>query len=70
MSDGKPEHLLEFNSTWHGSVAVVVSWSVELNTTYSAFYMAGWQGDDSELIQDRLGRISAVAEEFVTMVDQ
>lgn len=52
------------------AVAYIVGRYFELDTSGSAFYLAAWQGDEPELIQDRLGRISSTAEELIEVVDR
>lgn len=52
------------------AIAYVVGRYFGLDTSNSAFYLAAWRGEGSEVIQDRLERISAVAEEIITVVDQ
>lgn len=39
-----------------------------LDTSGSAFYLAAWQDDEHEVIQDRLGRISSTAQEIIGTV--
>lgn len=41
-----------------------------LDTSGSAFYLAAWQGDDADAIQERLGRIGTTAEELIETVDE
>jgi len=41
------------------AVAYIVGRYFDLDTSGSAFYLAAWQGDDAEGIQERLGRISS-----------
>ncbi|MDR5657787.1 ArdC-like ssDNA-binding domain-containing protein [Halodesulfurarchaeum sp. HSR-GB] len=50
------------------AVAYIVGRYFELDTSGSAFYVAAWQGDDSEAILDRLGRISSTAQEIIGSV--
>jgi hypothetical protein len=52
------------------AIANVVGRNVGLDTSNSTFYLAAWRDEESEVIQDRLERISAVAEEIFTVVDQ
>jgi len=47
------------------AVAYVVGRYFGLDTSGSAFYLAAWQDDDTETIQDRLGRIGATAEDLI-----
>ncbi len=47
------------------AVAYIVGRYFGLDTSGSAFYLAAWQGDDSEVIQERLGRISSTAQEII-----
>jgi len=51
------------------AVAYIVGRYFDLDTSGSAFYVAAWQGDDSEAIQDRLGRIGSTAEKLIEIVD-
>ena len=51
------------------AVAYIVGRYCGLDTSGSAFYLAAWQGDDPELIQDRLERITSTAEEIIEMID-
>ncbi|MDS0296552.1 ArdC-like ssDNA-binding domain-containing protein [Halogeometricum luteum] len=50
------------------AVAYIVGRYFGLDTSGSAFYLAAWQGDDSEVIQERLGRISSTAQEIISTV--
>ncbi|MDS0300977.1 ArdC-like ssDNA-binding domain-containing protein [Halogeometricum sp. S1BR25-6] len=50
------------------AVAYIVGRYLGLDTSGSAFYLAAWQGDDSEMIQERLGRISSTAQEIIGTV--
>jgi len=50
------------------SVAYIVGRFFGLDTSGSAFYLAVWQDDDPEVIQDRLGRISSTAQEIIDIV--
>ena len=43
------------------AVAYIVGRFFGLDTSGSAFYLAAWQDDDPEVIQDRLERISSTA---------
>jgi hypothetical protein len=47
------------------AVASIVGRCFGLDTSGSAFYLAAWQGDGSEAIQERLGRISSTAQEII-----
>lgn len=51
------------------AVAYIVGRFFGLDTSGSAFYLAAWQDDDPEVIQDRLGRISSTAQEIIDVVD-
>nr|WP_233340636.1 ArdC-like ssDNA-binding domain-containing protein [Haloprofundus sp. MHR1] len=52
------------------AVAYIVGRYFNLDTSGSAFYLAAWQDDDAESIQERLGRISSTAQEVIgTVVD-
>ena len=50
------------------AVAYVVGRYCGLDTSGSAFYLATWQDDDAESIQERLGRISSTAQEIIDTV--
>jgi hypothetical protein len=50
------------------AVAYIVGRFFGLDTSGSAFYLAAWQDDDPEMIQDRLGRISSTAQEIIRTV--
>ncbi len=52
------------------AVAYIVGRYCGLNTSGSAFYLAAWQGDDSEVIQERLGRISSTAQEIIGSLEE
>ncbi len=41
-----------------------------LDPSESAFYFAVWRGDDSEVIQDRLGRISLTTPETIVSLNE
>jgi hypothetical protein len=51
------------------AVAYIVGRYVGLDTSGSAFYLAAWQDDDSDAIQDRLGRIRATAATIIEAID-
>jgi hypothetical protein len=51
------------------AVAYVVGREFGLNTSNSAFYLAAWQGDDRDVLSDRLARISSTAEEFIETIE-
>ena len=51
------------------AVAYIVGRYFGLDTSGSAFYLAAWQDDDADAIQDRLGRIGSTAEEIIETVD-
>ena len=51
------------------AVAYIVGRYFGLDTSGSAFYLAAWQDDDADAIQDRLGRISSTADEIIETVD-
>ncbi|NEU59165.1 ArdC-like ssDNA-binding domain-containing protein [Halorussus sp. MSC15.2] len=51
------------------AVAYIVGRYCGLDTSGSAFYLAAWQGDDSEIIQERLGRISSTAQEIIESLE-
>ena len=50
------------------AVAYIVGRYFDLDTSGSAFYLAAWQDDDVESIQERLGRISSTAQEIIDTV--
>ncbi len=52
------------------AVAYIVGRYVGLDTSGSAFYLAAWQDDDSDAIQDRLGRIRTTAATIIEVVEQ
>lgn len=47
------------------AVAYIVGRFLGLDTSGAAFYLAAWENDDAEVIQDRLGRISSTAQEII-----
>ncbi|SFL64136.1 hypothetical protein SAMN04487950_4463 [Halogranum rubrum] len=51
------------------AVAYIVGRYCGLETSGSAFYLAAWQDDEPESIQDRFGRISSTAEEIIDVID-
>ncbi|WP_459190929.1 ArdC-like ssDNA-binding domain-containing protein [Halosimplex sp. J119] len=51
------------------AVAYIVGRYFDLDTSGSAFYLAAWQDDDVDAIQNRLGRIGSTAEELIEIVD-
>jgi hypothetical protein len=50
------------------AVAYIVGRYFDLDTSGSAFYLAAWQDDDPDVIQDRLSRISSTAQEIIDTV--
>jgi hypothetical protein len=52
------------------AVAYIVGRYCGLDTSGSAFYLAAWQDDDPEVVQDRLGRISSTAQEIIGTVTE
>ena len=52
------------------AVAYIVGRYYGVDTSGSAFYLAAWQGDDSEVIQERLGRISSTAQEIIGSLEE
>ncbi|ELZ28962.1 LtrC-like protein [Halogeometricum pallidum JCM 14848] len=52
------------------AVAYIVGRYFGLDTSGSAVYLAVWQGDDSEVIQERLGRISSTAGVIIGMIEE
>jgi hypothetical protein len=51
------------------AVAYIVGRYCGLDTSGSAFYLAAWQDDNPEVIQDRLGRISSTAQEIIEALE-
>jgi len=51
------------------AVAYIVGRYFELDTSGSAFYLAAWQDDDADAVQERLGRIRSTAKELIETVD-
>ncbi|TVT91478.1 ImmA/IrrE family metallo-endopeptidase, partial [Haloferax volcanii] len=51
------------------AVAYVVGRYLGLDTSGSAFYLAAWQGEETDVLQERLGRISGTAEEILSTLD-
>ena len=51
------------------AVAYVVGRYCGLDTSGSAFYLAAWESDDSEVVRERLGRISRTAEELIDVLE-
>ncbi|OLZ39310.1 hypothetical protein A6E15_18105 [Natrinema saccharevitans] len=52
------------------AVGYIVGRYFELDTSGSAFYLAGWHGDEPETIIDRLERISSTAQEIIDVVSE
>ncbi|MFD1570497.1 ArdC-like ssDNA-binding domain-containing protein [Halorubrum laminariae] len=52
------------------AVAYIVGRYFDLDTSGSAFYLAAWQDDEAEGIQERLGRISSTAQEIIGTVEE
>ncbi len=52
------------------AVAYIVGRFFGLDTSGSAFYLAAWENDDPEAIQERLWRISSTAQEITDIVDK
>ncbi|MCU4802738.1 ImmA/IrrE family metallo-endopeptidase [Halobacteria archaeon HArc-gm2] len=52
------------------AIAYVVGRHFDLDTSNSAFYLAAWDGDDSDAITDRLGRISRTAGRIIDEVGE
>ncbi|WP_435157316.1 DUF955 domain-containing protein [Haladaptatus sp. DFWS20] len=52
------------------AVAYIVGRYVGLDTSGSAFYLAAWQDDDANVIQERLGRIRSTAVKIIEIVEQ
>ncbi len=51
------------------AVGYVVGRYFGLDTSGSAFYLAAWRGEDTEVVLDRLGRIQETASEIIETVD-
>ncbi|WP_226024056.1 ArdC-like ssDNA-binding domain-containing protein [Halomicrobium salinisoli] len=51
------------------AVAYVVGRYCGVDTSGSAFYLAAWESDDSEIVRERLGRISRTAEELIHVLE-
>jgi hypothetical protein len=51
------------------SVAYLVARYLGFDPENSKFYLASWQDDDTETIQNRLGRITSVASEFINAIE-
>ncbi|ELY77242.1 hypothetical protein C486_17405 [Natrinema gari JCM 14663] len=51
------------------AVAYVVGRHCGLDTSGSAFYLAAWESDDTEVVRERLGRISRTAEELIDVLE-
>ncbi|SIR74268.1 hypothetical protein SAMN05421858_3560 [Haladaptatus litoreus] len=51
------------------AVAYIVGRYVGLDTSGSAFYLAAWQNDDVNMIQNRLGRIRTTAAKIIEVVE-
>ena len=51
------------------STAYVVSQYFGLDASGGALYVAAWDGDPAETIQDRLGRIVETAREIISAVE-
>ena len=52
------------------AVAYIVGRFFDLDTSGSAFYLAAWENEDSEVIQDRLGRISSTVQKIIEAVSK
>lgn len=50
------------------AVAYVVGRHFGLDTRNSAFYLAAWRGDDTGILEERLGRISKTADKIIGRV--
>ena len=50
------------------AVAYIVGRYFDLDTSGSAFYLAAWQADDPDVVQDRLSLISSTAQEIIGTV--
>ena len=51
------------------AVAYVVGRYFDLDMSGSAFYLAAWEADDSEVVRERLGRISRTAQEIIENIE-
>jgi len=51
------------------AVAYLVGRQFGLDTSGSAFYLAAWQGDESDILLERLGRISRTAANILDVVE-
>ncbi|MFW5956794.1 MAG: ImmA/IrrE family metallo-endopeptidase [Halorhabdus sp.] len=51
------------------AVAYVVGRYCGLDTSGSAYYLAAWESDDSEVVRERLGRISRTATELIDVLE-
>ncbi|MDZ7701641.1 MAG: ArdC-like ssDNA-binding domain-containing protein [Halobacteriales archaeon] len=51
------------------AVAYIIGRHFGLDTSNSAFYLAAWQGEEADTIQERIERISSTAEYFVEILD-
>jgi len=52
-----------------GAVAYVVGRYCGLDTSGSAFYLVAWESDDPEVVRERHGRISRMAEELTDVLE-
>lgn len=51
------------------AVAYVVGRYYGVDTSGSAFYLATWESDDPEVVRERLGRISRMAQEIIEVIE-
>ena len=51
------------------AIAYVVGRYCGLDTSGSAFYLAAWESDDTEVVRERLGRISTSAQEIIDTLE-
>ncbi len=52
------------------AVAYVVGRYDGLDTSGSAFYLTAWESDDPEVVRERLGRLSRMAEELIDVLEE
>ncbi|WP_226042625.1 hypothetical protein [Natrinema sp. DC36] len=64
------ERLCRGRSLEAEAVGYIVGRYFGLDTSGSAFYLAAWEGEESEAILDRLERISSAAQEIIDAVNK
>ncbi|MFB6311299.1 MAG: DUF955 domain-containing protein [Salinirussus sp.] len=52
------------------AVAYVVGRYFDLDTSNSAFYLAAWRGEDGDVLENRLDRISRTASELIERIER